>query len=354
MDLEFNNIDELEDLILMNLKNPQNASSLIDLLNKSKHAEKIGDKVISDEEGWVLFRVNNVFGSQASSVNISIGYFKNFIKDLVLTIYVADRWYQNSRKPKCIFFKGLFLTSFLQKGMHPEPDDSFSDELKKFIPYLQKEDKEEGTASLYGFGSQLMIKIDDDSKKKIASCRVIACPKMFAYGEKTTSLQEPSTHENSSMKDTIEPKADNSLKDNENFSMMPLELLRVFELDKEGLDFRSLVFFSEDDNNFFALAYDVAYVFKQVIDTTGGGLLELRQIIEMSIFGKKYPNLPETKIFKVQLALAVQQILFYATEIEDIFTLFGNTKETPLKEDNLKKVKVIYYEIIKKLVEDNK
>lgn len=342
MDLEFNNIDELEDLILKKLKNPQNASSLIDLLNRSKYAENIGDKVISDEEGWVLFRVNNVFGPMASSVNISLGYFKNFIKDLVLTIYVADRWYQNKRNSKCIFFKGLFLRSFLQKGMHPEPDDSFSDELKEFIPYLQKEDKEEGIASLYGFGSQIKIKIDDDQKKKIASCRVIAYPKMFVYGEKTTSLQEPSTHESSSMKD------------NENSSMMPLELLRVFELDKEGLDFRSLVFFSEDENNFFALAYDVAYVFKQVIDTTGGGLLELRQIIEMSIFGKKYPNLPETKIFKVQLALAAQQILFYATEIEDIFTSFGNTKETPLKEDNLKKVKVIYYEIIKKLVEDNK
>ena len=208
MDLDFNNSEEFVDLILMKLKNPQSASSLIDMLNRSSYAEKIGDKVKSDEEGWVLFRVSNVFGNMASSVNLSIGYFRNFITDINSMIFVADRWYQNSRNSNCEYFKDVYTSSFLNKGMNREPDDSFSQGLKKWI--LLDSDTEKKKIKLYGFGGEITISTDDDLKKKIASCRISAIPKMFRDTMNIPSLQEIQINQGFSLKDAIKLNANNS------------------------------------------------------------------------------------------------------------------------------------------------
>ena len=209
MDLDFNNSEEFVDLILMKLKNPQSASSLIDMLNRSRYAEKINDEVKSDEEGWVLFGVSNVFGNMASSVNLSIGYFRNFRTDINSTIYVADRWYQNSRNSNCEFFKDIYTSSFLNKGMNREPDNSFSKGLKKLISYNSDTAKKKYNP-LYGFGGEITISIEDDLKKKIASCRISAHPKMFKDTMDIPLLQEIQINQGFSLKDAIKLNANNS------------------------------------------------------------------------------------------------------------------------------------------------
>ncbi len=205
MDLDFNNSEEFVDLILMKLKNPQSASSLIDMLNRSRHSEKIGDEKKTDEEGKVLYRVSNVWGNMASSVSLSIGYFRNFITDINSTIFVADRWYQNSRNSNCEYFKNIYTSSFLNKGMNREPDDSFSKGLKKWIFF-----DPDASKKLYGFGGEIRINTDDDLKKKIASCRISAFPKMFKDTMDIPSLQEIQINQGFSLKDAIKLNATNS------------------------------------------------------------------------------------------------------------------------------------------------
>ena len=187
MELELNTPQDFINLILMKVKTPQSASSLIELFNSSRYMDQFSDETTSEEEGWLAYNVRDVFGNAANDVTVSLDYFRNFVSYLSVTVIIADNWLHHNRDVLTEEFKNLFTSLLIQGGMKSTPDNTFDEALKEFISrYTQDFDAN----CLYGFGSSLKITTQDDPEKKISNCRIDVYPKMFQFNDSSPWVQQ--------------------------------------------------------------------------------------------------------------------------------------------------------------------
>ena len=187
MELELNTPQDFINLILMKVKTPQSASSLIELFNSSRYMDQFSDETTSEEEGWLAYNVRDIFGNAANDVTVSLDYFRNFVSYLSVTVIIADNWLHHNRDVLTEEFKNLFTSLLIQGGMKSTPDNSFEEVIKEYISQNTAGDFDANC--LYGFGSSLKITTQDDPEKKISDCRIDVYPKMFKY-EKSAWIHE--------------------------------------------------------------------------------------------------------------------------------------------------------------------